>query len=283
MAALLALLSGAGLGATDYFGGRQTARWGAYPVLALSQAAGLLILATLALILREPVPHGPTLLFGALAGMSEIIGTAALYFGLARGRASTVAPAAALAPLVPATVAVVTGGSVSVLLLIGAAGAVAGVVVVGILTPQEEGDARSGGLGWGLLAAAGFGGYLLFIALATESGTPVGALTVDRTIAFTLVVILLAVPRVRGGQKVGMRVRDAAWVGAIGVGIAASDLAYATATLLGNLTLAAVLSSTHPVFTVIYARIFGRERIGVGRWIGIGLTAAGAAAVAISS
>ena len=87
----------------------------------------------------------------------------------------------------------------------------------------------------------------------------------------------------RGGLRVGMPVRDAAWVGLIGVGIAASDLAYATATLLGSLTLAAVLSSTHPVFTVIYARIFGSERIGAGRWIGIGLTAAGAAAVAISS
>lgn len=112
MAALLALLSGAGLGATDYFGGRQTAKWGAYPVLVLSQAAGLLVLAGLALILREPVPSGPTLTFGALAGLSEIIGTAALYRGLARGRASTVAPAAALAPLVPATVSVATGGDV---------------------------------------------------------------------------------------------------------------------------------------------------------------------------
>lgn len=283
MAALLALLSGAGLGATDYFGGRQTAKWGAYPVLVLSQAAGLLVLVGLALILREPVPSGPTIQFGALAGLSEIIGTAALYHGLSRGRASTVAPAAALAPLVPATVSVATGGDVSVLLLIGAAVAVAGVIVVGALTPRKDGDGRRGGLGWGLLAAAGFGGYLLFIALATENGTPVGALTVDRTVALTLVVGLLAVPRVRSGLRVRMPIRDTAWVGLIGVGIAASDLAYSTATLLGSLTLAAVLSSTHPVFTVVYARIFGREQIGVGRWIGIGLTAAGAAAVAISS
>jgi drug/metabolite transporter (DMT)-like permease len=283
MLSLLAPLSGAGFGVTDYLGGRQSSRYGTVRVLFLTQTAGLIALALVSVVAMTGLPEAVDLPPAVAAGVCEIIGLTALYIGLSRGRAASVAPAAALSPVVPATVEVLGGSPPSPVVLVGAAIAVLGVVLVGA-TPgmAEEGRGR-GGIGWGLLAGAGFGGYYTFIAIATEASGPVPALLVDRASAWMLVVVAALVTLVarRGPHRWDVPLRGTLATASIGLGIVLADLAYVSATTLGDVTVAAVLSSTHPVFTVLCARALAAEAVGWRRWAGIGVTVVGAVLISL--
>src|SRR5690242_3638527 len=100
-AVLLALAASASWGVSDFLGGLKTRSLNVLTVLAVSQPAGLALLAVVVLG-RWTVPGGGLwILWAMLAGVGAAIGIGALYRGLAVGSMGIVAPITATAPLIP--------------------------------------------------------------------------------------------------------------------------------------------------------------------------------------
>src|SRR2546427_401743 len=111
MAYLLAIGSAVLYGAADFTGGLTPGRAGTIPVVLLSQAAGLIMLALIMPLLPHASPARPDVLWGAAAGLSGGIGVALLYHALATGTMAVVAPTTAVcAVAIPVVVSVLLGG-----------------------------------------------------------------------------------------------------------------------------------------------------------------------------
>lgn len=106
VAIALALGSSLAWGVSDFLGGLKSRTVPLLTVLLVSQGAALVLLAGIVVAAGEPPPGGSFVLF---AGLSEAVGVAALYRGLAVGTMSLVAPAAAMAPVVPLVVGIALG------------------------------------------------------------------------------------------------------------------------------------------------------------------------------
>src|SRR3989442_11638420 len=111
MAYLLAIGSAVLYGAADFTGGLTTRRASTIPVVLLSQAAGLIMLALIMPLLPHASPARADVLWGAAAGLSGGIGVALLYHALATGTMAVVAPTTAVrAAAIPVVVWVSLGG-----------------------------------------------------------------------------------------------------------------------------------------------------------------------------
>jgi drug/metabolite transporter (DMT)-like permease len=142
VAVVLALASGVGWGISDFLGGLRSQALGLLPVLVVSQAAALVLLAGFVGLHGAAPPDAPHLVAAAAAGASEAVGVAALYRGLTVGRVSVVAPVAAAAPVVPFAVGLVLGQVPGPVQLVGLA-----LVVAGIVLATHQRRAAGGGVG----------------------------------------------------------------------------------------------------------------------------------------
>ena len=130
---------------------------------------------------------------------------------------------------------------------------------------------------FGLLAALGFGGFLVAMDAASECAVQ-WALLVARLSAVTVFVIAFLVTRPPiSGRRAARPVLAAS--GVLGVG---ADTRYAVATTEGLLSAVAVLSSLYPVVTIALARLHLRERLGRVQGVSVGAGLCGAAVVAAS-
>lgn len=100
LAVILAIGSSLGWGVSDFLGGLKSRSVPLISVLLVSQVIALVLLAAMVLALGGGPLGGAFLLFAALAGVSETVGVAALYRGLAVGVMGIVAAVAATAPVV---------------------------------------------------------------------------------------------------------------------------------------------------------------------------------------
>ena len=83
-------------GSADFCGGLATKRSDIVSVLFLSQMFGALFLVVPLWIWQEPYPGHRDMLWAAAGGICGVVGIAAFYVGLARGRMGVVAPVAAV-------------------------------------------------------------------------------------------------------------------------------------------------------------------------------------------
>src|SRR2546427_8750828 len=198
MAYLLAIGSAVLYGAADFTGGLTTRRAGTIPVVLLSQAAGLIMLALIMPLLPHASPARAGALWGAAAGLSGGIGVALLYHALATGTMAVVAPTTAVcAVAIPVVVSVLLGERPMPLAVAGIALGMVSIVLVsqqqGGAQPQqaEPGSPRSrqSGVGTALVAGIAIGGFLLSFA---QAGSTAGMwpLLVARTVSTTLFAVL---------------------------------------------------------------------------------------------
>jgi drug/metabolite transporter (DMT)-like permease len=274
---VLALGAAVAYGLSDFFGGVISRRTSVWPVaLTACGGAGL---GTLVLALTV---HGdPTrsdILWGMLAGVGSGVGTAFLYRGFARGRMGVVAPVSAVgAALLPAAIAVVTGERPSMIVWLGMIVALPGIWLVSREPPPSELEAAGSAEGFldGILAGVGFG--LLFAALGqVPDGAgywPVmGAQVVSLAAVAVAAVLLGGDPRPRHAEE---------WWG-LGAGVLATVavVCFMLATQQGLLSVAAVLTSLYPAFTVLLATLLLGERLHRAQTIGLALCAVSVACVA---
>lgn len=282
MAALLISLAGAASwGVSDFLGGQQTRRLPVLGVLAVSQPAGLVLIALLIVLTgADPISAGK-LGIAFLAGVASLGGLAAFYTAMAMGTVSVVAPIAALGVLVPVVVGLAAGESPAPIQLAGLVPAVAGVVVLSHEeTPEHDEGARAARLSIALAVVAGLGFGIFFIGLdAAAAERPGWAILAVRVGGITTVLAALLVSRPRL-DEVG-----AAWPVLVVIGVfdVSATVLIAFASTKGVLPVVAVGGSMYPAFTIALAHAVLGERLARLQWTGVFLALAGVTMIAAGS
>jgi drug/metabolite transporter (DMT)-like permease len=260
-AILLALGAALGWGVSDFLGGLKSRSSSLLSVLLVSQVTALSVLAFIVIARGLPAPDGRFLVYAAMAGAGEVVGIAALYWGLAVGRMTVVAPVAATAPVLPVLAGLVAGEVPGPVASVGVVLAAAGVAITSVqrdavnIAPSRLAPS----VGYGLLAAAGFGSFFVAMDFASEGDVPWALLTARLT--SVLAVGAVTVVTIRRAGRLRIQKVDLHVMALIGLLIVAADVMYATATTLGLLGVAAVLGSLHTVVTIGLARIVLDERL----------------------
>ena len=277
MTVLLSLLAAASYGLGDFNGGIFSKRGGPWAVSLVAQlfgTAGVLVVA----LVDGGSPVRSDLAWALVAGVGNGFGTAFLYRGLSSGRMGVVAPVSGVgAVVVPVMVGVVTGERPDVSVW---AGVILALPAIWLVSREPastvDGTApRGSGIVDGILAGLGFG--VLFAALAqipAEAGfLPLALNQLVAGVAIVVVAMSLRqdwVPRSRwalGGAISG------------GLGALATGL-FLVATHHGFLSVAAVITSLYPAFTVLLAAALLRERVHRAQGVGLALCAASVVLVA---
>jgi len=261
---LLALLSAGFYGAADFTGGLATRRAAAIPVVLLSQACGLVLVALALPLLPAATPRTADLWWGALAGLAGGIGVALLYHALAIGTMSVVAPTTAVAAVaLPVLTSIALGERPGSRAIVGILLGVAAIVLVSRQTgssPSPGGrggqEVRPSGVGPALVAGIGVGVFLLALA-QTRREAGMWPLLTDRIAS----VAFFGIVAVVGRRSLRMPVNLAA----LAIGGGALDMIanalYLLAVRLGPLSPVVTLSSLYPASTVLLARAILGERL----------------------
>jgi len=270
---LLAIGSALFYGAADFSGGLATRRAGAIPVVLLSQASGLVLLALILPFLAHASPSRPDLLWGAVAGLTGGIGVALLYRALAIGTMAVVAPTTAVcAVTIPVVVSVLLGERPLPLAI---AGIVLGIVSILLVSRQAAAQtpihhpaaARRLPAGVGTAFASGIAiGFFLLSLAQTGSGAGMWPLIVARLFSVTL----FGAVAVAGARSLRMPARVVTL--AIGGGFLdmLANALYMLAARQGPLSLVVTLSSLYPASTVLLARVVLGERLNAWQISGVG-------------
>ena len=258
MAVALAILAAISFGAADFGAGVASRRFSAGPVTAAAQLLALCVVVLTTLVLGGGSPDRSVLIWGAVSGLGNGIGTLCLYRGLAVSRMSLVATVAAvLTVILPVITGVVLGHRPALLTWIGLAGA---IPAIGLVSWQGNAGDRSTtrrGLLYGLVAGAAFG--LLFIALE-RAGTHAGAWPlIPGQAVSVLIVAPFAVIGLRSASRRPDTLTALCMLGS-GLLIGAGNLLFLASTGLGELAIVAVLGGMGPGVTVFLARVFLAER-----------------------
>jgi drug/metabolite transporter (DMT)-like permease len=263
MSIVLALTAAALWGSGDFLGGLANRTTALLAVLLISQGAGLLGMAIVAVVLGGH-PSGADLIDGALAGLAGALGVAMLYRGLASGSMSLVAPiTGVVAVIVPIAVGVGSGERPAVLQYIGIAIAVIAVAVL------SAGGHKAGRLDRGtvlLAVGAGVGFGLFYVAIArTSLDANLWPLVSAR--GASVVALVVATVVARQAPRFGAT-NPLIIIGAGALDVSANAL-YLLAVHGGLLSIVAVLVSLYPVSTVLCSMIVLGERLRTSQIVGV--------------
>ncbi len=271
-----ALASALVWGSGDFAGGLAARRSTQFQVVAVASLSGLLGLALVALLLQEPIPPPTSLAWAAGAGIAGAAGMAALYRGLAGGRAALVAPTSGVVgAALPVVIGSLTEGLPGAADLAGMAIGIAGIWLVSQGGPTSEARRTDRGLLMGIAAGMGFGGYFVLIA-QVEPGPVFSPLVAAKLAAF--VVALLAVVVQRRSLPA---LRDNPIAPIAGLLDAGGNVLYLVAAQLTRLDFAVVLASMYPASTVVLSRLILHERISRRQWAGGAMCLAAVALIAL--
>lgn len=254
LAALFALSAAAAWGSGDFTGGLVSRRVGPFHTVLISYSVGLFALVIVALARREQFPPLPDLLWGAVAGLSGMVGLGFLFRGFATGRMGIVAPVSAvLATALPVVFSALTEGLPAQLKLLGFGLA---ILSIWLLSRREHLGGRPAGLGMALLAGLGFGGF--FITLGQVSERTVFWPLVAGRLAACIVMAVFALSTRRPVVPAGLPLGLLSLAGMLDV---AGNLFFLLALQLGRMDVTAVLGSLYPAVTAILARLITKEQM----------------------
>jgi drug/metabolite transporter (DMT)-like permease len=271
---LLAIGSAVLYGAADFTGGLTTRRAGTVPVVLVSQASGLVLLALMLPLLPPASPTRPDLLWGAAAGLTGGIGVALLYRALAIGTMAVVAPTTAVcAVAIPVVVSVLLGERPVPLAV---AGISLGIVSIVLVSRQHSGAEPAGhslgatrrlpaGVGTALASGVAIGFFFLSLA-QTRSAAGMWPILVARLVSVTLFGTLA----IAGRHSVRMPAPLAGLVILAGAIDMLANALYLLAAWQGPLSIVVTLSSLYPASTVLLARVVLGERLNSWQVTGVG-------------
>jgi len=270
---LLSVLAAAAYGLSDFNGGWVSQRVSAWAVALASQCGGVLVTLMIALP-SDARPSGADLAWALLAGLGNGIGTSFLYRGLAGGRMGVVAPVSGVgAVVVPVVTGVLLGERPGLVVWLGILLAFPAIWFVA----REPSDTTTGtgGLLDGVLAGLGFG--TLFVALSRVSeDAGLLPLAVNQAVGGVVIVAVAVVMR----QAWLPRERRAALGLVSGVLAALATWLFMVASRGSHLTVASVVVSLYPAFTVLLAALLLRERVHRAQGAGLALCAVSVVLVA---
>jgi drug/metabolite transporter (DMT)-like permease len=274
MAYLLAIGSALLYGAADFTGGLATRRAGTIPVVILSQASGLILLALILPLLPHVSPSRPDLLWGALAGLTGGIGVALLYRALAIGTMAVVAPTTAVcAVAIPVVVSVLLGEQPGPLAVAGMTLGIGSIVLVSQQRTAAQSEnphpapqpAGQSGVGTALASGVAIGFFFLTLA-QTGSDAGMWPILVARLVSVTL----FGTVAIARGISIQMPARVAVLALVCGAIDMLANALYLLAARQGLLSIVVTLSSLYPASTVLLARIVLGERLNLLQSLGVG-------------
>lgn len=272
MASLLALLSSAMWGTSDFFAGRLSKKHHPFAVLGFSQVIGLFVGILVVIISGDW--HGKVLGFdgylinGALAGFCGYIGLACLYEGLSTGRMGVVSPISSMSSVIPLAYALITGDSLSKVTSLGVVVALVGVFCAS--GPELSHGLPLKPLLLALGAAAGFGCALTFIAMGSHSSA---LLTMVSMRAATFFVTIGLAFKFKTTGKFNRNEMPALIF--IGAADFLANLLLGIACTKGLVSIAMVFGSLYPIATAVLAFKYLHERLHKVQYVGIALAVAG--------
>ena len=271
---LLGVGSAAAWGTGDFSGGVAARRVGGMLVTGGAQVVGFLILLAAVAVLRPAAPGLDTIMLGALGGAAGGLGLAALYRGLALGAMGLVSAVSGVGGvLVPLAVGVLLWGSpIHLLQLVGVGCALAAVAFASGATTR---GVNREALLLALAAALGFGLWFVFLNRAAEHNQ-LWALVASRGSASLLV----------GGAALLRSDRSNLRQVAPLIGIAGlMDVAANGMVVLSFATIpvgiAAALSGTYPLATMLLARFVLGEALPRLGLAAVGLAVAGIVVISL--
>lgn len=276
MLSLLALLSSACWGTSDFFAGLKARTIAAPAVVGITQAFALVALSIILLVRQQGLASsfgGDGVLWAMAAGVAGAAGLVCFYSALASGTMGVVAPISSLGAVVPVLLGLLSGEHPSATAWVGMAIAVTGAALAS--GPELAGAVPPRPV---ILAAAAavFFGLSLF---SLDRGARYALLETLWGMRLTSVAIfLVAVLVVRSVG--GARRRDLPALAAIGLGDVTANGLFAYASSRGMVSVASVLGSLYPVATLFWASLLLGERLRRVQAIGVLLTLAGVLAIA---
>lgn len=275
---IISLASAFSWGVSDFLGGLQSRRLPVLGVLAVSQPAGLILIAALIPLIGADPIAADKLAIAFFAGAASLGGLGAFYAAMATGTVSVVAPIAALGVVVPVAVGLIQGESPGAVQLAGLVPAMAGVVLLSYEEDPEHSRASRRPIVLAIVAGLGFGVFFtgLDAAAADRPGWAILAVRIGG-VATVAAALLVARPRLDGvGSALGILVL----IGAFDV---LANALFAIASTKGVLPVVAVGGSMYPAFTVALAHGVLGERLAPLQWAGVMLALLGVAMIAAGS
>jgi drug/metabolite transporter (DMT)-like permease len=275
MAVLLSLLAALAYGLADFCGGLTSKRGSAWGVALLASIAGAVAVGATSLVV-DGDPTRADFAWAVAAGTGNGFGTAFLYRGLSSGRMGVVAPVSGVgAAVIPVIVGVGIGERPALLVWVGIALAMPAIWLVAREPDGLGGPTAPGGVVDGSLAGLGFG--FLFVALAQLSeDAGLLPLALNQVVAGAVIV---AVATLLGQPWRPSRatVAGGAVAGVLGT---VATVCFLFATREGYLSIASVVTSLYPAFTVLLAATVLREHVHRAQALGLALCAAAVSLVA---
>jgi drug/metabolite transporter (DMT)-like permease len=275
LALAISLASAASWGISDFLGGLESRRLSVLGVLAVSQPAGLVLIAVFIPVFGADPISADKLAIAALAGAASLGGLAAFYAAMAMGTVSVVAPIASLGVVVPVVAGLAQGESPGTVQLLGLVVAIAGVVILSYEENPDHSGVAHRSIVLAILAGLGFG--IFFTALdAASPDRPGWAILAVRVggVAAVAAALLVSRPNLDG-------VAGAAPVlVTIGFFDILANALFAVASTKGILPVVAVGGSMYPAFTIALAHGVLGERLASIQWAGVLLALLGVAMIA---
>lgn len=281
MSILLAVFSAALLGVSDYTGGRLSRTASPLAVALLANTVGLIGVAVMLPVLGDPLPGSVDIAWGALAGASGVAAVICLYWALAHGSMTVVAPATSIvAAGVPVIVGITTGDRPSPIAVLGMMSGLTAIALIAGVVGLAHASTAAGRspriLAVAALAGAGFG--LLFVAYGqTSDESGVWPLAAGRAAALP---VLFAVVLGRGALT-SLRRSTAGLALVVGLLGLIANIAYLAAVRQGLLSVVAVVVSLYPASTVLLATWLDGERMSRSQFVGLWLAASALVLVTI--
>ena len=305
--AVLALLTSAFFGTSDFVAAITSRRISSVDVALWSQFAGAIVLvAALALSGQRPDASGVT--WGAASGVVAAFGVLVFYRALAIGPTSVVSPIAASGVAVPVLVGALGGDPPSAVVIVGLLAAVGGLTIVSLVSGKDPDDVvqpcpgrkpllernvspgPTEGFGnprrvvpLALLAALCFGSFFVLLDRGTagaEASVLWVAFGVGGGSLATTVGVALFSHRHSGGLRlppVGLLVP----VGLVGVLAVCGDVSLTYAMTSGQLGVVSVLASLDILVTVVLARFLLAECPRRLQWAGVVLSVVGVVLISV--
>jgi drug/metabolite transporter (DMT)-like permease len=275
---LFALLSALGYGGSDYAAGIAAREVSVLQLTILAEATSV---GVLVLVVPWVSPQGPSagsVVWGAAAGVSGLVGALALYLGFRYDAFNVASSLSAVGSAAFSVLAgLLLGERPNRLSLIGIGLALPAIIAVSASSGgRRTTDRHPAGVIWGLVAGAGFAG--LFIGLnRAGSSQDLWPLVIAQLAALvTVCCVGAAVGRPRLPTARTCRLAVASGVtGALGA------ICYFVATHAGALAVTAVITSLYPAATILLARVLLGERLTRIRIVGLCLAAGSVALIAV--
>jgi len=289
MAVLLALLSSAMWGTSDFLGGNLSRRKSPYVVVGWSEVAGLAFV-LIACLAGNRWDAWPIIgLTGVIAGVTGYIGLVTFYTARSRGTMGVVAAVTSLGVIVPVAVGLGQGDQPTGLQELGIVVALVGIVLAS--GPEIRGGTGLLPVVLALTAALSFGIAVTYIAKGSQVDA-FATLGIMRVVALGISGVLLIVTIMRHQLKqdpdapsvrsIVLLDRRAVWtVIAIGFFDMSANVMFGVSSTLGLLSIVAVAGSLYPVATVILAGTVLKERLATIEKIGVALALTGVALISL--